>query len=170
MMDRRKNNHCLDCGALIFKSSKRCFSCANKGKRNPFWNGGKPKCKRCGKQLQDYGAKQCLGCFLKYNHPAIGCHRSEEAKNNLRIKRLNERNPNWKGDLVGYNAIHAWVKRKLKKPALCQKCKLKPSYDLANISQEYKRDINDYEWLCRSCHMNSDGRMTMLHSIRKIIT
>ncbi len=24
---------------------------------------------------------------------------------------------------------------------------------------EYKRDTSDYQWLCRSCHMEGDGRM-----------
>jgi len=31
--------------------------------------------------------------------------------------------------------------------------------DLANISQEYKREISDWEWLCRKCHMTKDGRL-----------
>ena len=34
-----------------------------------------------------------------------------------------------------------------------------PPYDLANISQEYRRDVDDFEWLCRSCHMKKDGRI-----------
>jgi len=50
-------------------------------------------------------------------------------------------------------------KRKLTKPKLCQDCKKKPPYDLANISQEYKRDLSDWEWLCRKCHMKKDGRL-----------
>jgi len=35
----------------------------------------------------------------------------------------------------------------------CNICKKNPSHDLANISGEYKRDVNDFEWLCRSCHI-----------------
>jgi hypothetical protein len=39
----------------------------------------------------------------------------------------------------------------------CQQCR-KP-YDLANVSVEYKRDLNDWQWLCRRYHMLSDGRL-----------
>lgn len=73
-----------------------------------------------------------------------------------------ENNPNWKGEKVGYRGIHQWVKKYLHKPELCQMCNRVPSYDLANISGKYKRDLNDWQWLCRSCHMNLDGRMNNL--------
>lgn len=72
----------------------------------------------------------------------------------------------WKGDSVGYTALHSWVKRRYKKTPFCMDCKLKPPYDLANISQEYKRDLSDWEWLCRSCHMKKDGRFKIIHYSR----
>lgn len=28
--------------------------------------------------------------------------------------------------------------------------------ELSNISGEYKRDVNDFEWLCVSCHRKKD--------------
>lgn len=56
----------------------------------------------------------------------------------------------------GYDAIHAWVRKRKPKPALCENCKTCPPMDLANISGEYKRDINDYLYLCRSCHKIMD--------------
>ena len=67
--------------------------------------------------------------------------------------------PGWKGDSVTKDALHIWLHRKIKKPELCQKCYEVPPYDLANISQKYKRDLSDWEWLCRKCHMNDDGRI-----------
>ena len=71
-------------------------------------------------------------------------------------------NPQWKGDNVGFNSLHEWIANHKPKPKLCERCnKLKP-YDLANISGEYKRDINDFEWLCRKCHMESDGGLKNL--------
>ena len=48
------------------------------------------------------------------------------------------------------------------KPEYCEDCGKVPPRDLANISQEYKRDINDFEWLCRKCHMTKDGRLNQL--------
>src|ERR687891_380248 len=52
-----------------------------------------------------------------------------------------------------------YVKYHLPKTRLCQMCSKVPPYDLANISGEYKRDLNDWQWLCRRCHMLSDGRL-----------
>ena len=75
------------------------------------------------------------------------------------IHRLNELNPNWKGDNVGLSPLHRWIKKNKLKPKTCEICEMNEPLDLANISGEYKRDINDYQWLCRKCHMESDGRM-----------
>jgi len=92
---------------------------------------------------------------------------SEETKAKLSISRLGKNNPSWKGDEVGYTALHEWVRNHKLKPKLCEKCKKKPPYEVANISGRYKRDINDFEWLCRSCHMKSDGRMDILNIYSK---
>ena len=68
----------------------------------------------------------------------------------------------WK-DNVGYSALHEWVKKYLFKPEFCQDCGIAKPVDLANISQEYKRDLSDWEWLCRRCHMIKDGRLLKLN-------
>lgn len=81
-------------------------------------------------------------------------HRSRDGK-----RRINSLNSMWKGDDVGYEGLHTWVKRKLKQPDKCQKCGKNKKLDLANISQQYKRNLDDWEWLCRKCHMISDGRL-----------
>lgn len=72
---------------------------------------------------------------------------------------LEEKNGMWKGDRVGLTQLHVWVRRRLVKPEKCSNCGKKGWLDLANISQEYKRDLLDWEWLCRACHMRKDGRM-----------
>lgn len=75
----------------------------------------------------------------------------------------NETNPLWKGDKVGYNALHGWIKRHKPKSIFCEKCgKITDKLDCANISGEYKRDISDFRWLCRKCHMEEDGRLKKL--------
>jgi len=72
-------------------------------------------------------------------------------------------NPNWKGNSIkSLSSLHSWIARYKSKPLFCEKCNKKKPYDLANISGEYKRDVNDYKWICRSCHMNEDGRMIEL--------
>ena len=83
----------------------------------------------------------------------------KKISNSLKGKNLGEKNGLWKGDNVGIIALHDWVKRYKPKTKICEICKINNPYDLANISGEYKRDINDFQWLCRKCHMISDNRM-----------
>ena len=73
-----------------------------------------------------------------------------------------EKNGNWKGDKVGYVQLHTWVKRRISKPELCFSCKDRPPLDLANITGIYSRALDNWTWLCRRCHMLSDGRMKNL--------
>lgn len=77
------------------------------------------------------------------------------------VKGINsgEKNIMWKGNKVGYLALHNWVRRHKLKPKLCEECGKVPPYDLANISGKYKREINDYKWICRRCHMKKDKRI-----------
>jgi len=70
-----------------------------------------------------------------------------------------ERSYLWKGDAVGTDALHAYMRKHISKPEFCEHCKEVPPKDLANKSGEYKRDVSDWEWLCRRCHMKSDGRL-----------
>lgn len=80
----------------------------------------------------------------------------------LSLSKRGSKNPNWVGDKISYHGVHSWINRNYKKPKLCQICKKSPAYELANISQKYKRDIKDWEWLCRRCHMIKDGRLKLL--------
>lgn len=66
--------------------------------------------------------------------------------------------PSWVGDNVTYHALHDWIRRIKPKPEFCEHCKKNTPNDLANISGEYKRDINDYLWLCEPCHTKFDKR------------
>lgn len=84
---------------------------------------------------------------------------SEEGRKKLSDGRLMEKNPAWKGVDVCYGSLHDWIKWHKPKPKKCECCGREVRLDCANISGEYKRDVNDYEWLCRSCHMKSDGRL-----------
>lgn len=81
----------------------------------------------------------------------------------------NESNGMWKGADVTLQGLHRWVESRKPKPEFCEFCGIIPPYDLANISQEYHRDINDFEWLCRRCHMIKDGRLNILHGGNKMI-
>lgn len=75
---------------------------------------------------------------------------------------IGDKNGQWRGNKVRYDALHGWIKRRLPKPILCENCHKRKAYDLANRSGEYKRDLSDWEWLCRKCHMQIDGRLKSL--------
>jgi len=74
-------------------------------------------------------------------------------------KNLSEKNGMWKGNKAGIDAIHIWVAKRLKKPKICSQCKKRKVIDLANINQNYKRNLTDWKWICRRCHMKEDGRL-----------
>jgi len=84
-------------------------------------------------------------------------------KQKMSQSKLGEKNGMWVGLKIGYAGVHSYIKRRLKKPDKCSNCsKVTFKLDLANISQEYKRELNDWEYLCRKCHMTKDGRILLL--------
>lgn len=122
----------------------------------------------CKRDFTSYNSEGRIYCSDKcYNKTKFGRVMSETAKDRIRQAKIGDKNPMWKGDAVGYTALHDWVKRHLPQPELCQRCKERPAIDAANISGEYKRDLTDWEYLCRTCHMNEDGRMEQLNILSR---
>ena len=76
-------------------------------------------------------------------------------------KLLNEENPLWMGDKVGYNALHAWISRKLGKPDTCELCGksglIGHQIQWASKSRKYKRDLDNWIRLCALCHYKYDN-------------
>ncbi len=114
-------------------------------------------CATCGKTV----SRKRVRCKSCSNRQRVY---TEVTKNKMRDSKMGHKNPMWRGDSAGYFAIHEWVNNHKKKPDLCECCKKVPPFDLANISGEYKRDIDDWEYLCRKCHMVKDGRYTKVKS------
>jgi len=112
------------------------------------------------KQLNKRVERYCVVCGKKF---VIKRHRANEAKycsqECMGVAYSQESSHLWKRDEAGYKAIHDWVRKNKPKPEVCERCGKVEPYDLANISGEYKREINDFEWLCRKCHMIDDGRL-----------
>ena len=87
---------------------------------------------------------------------SCGCYHKEK----VTIGRMGSANPNWKGNQCGIESLHKWIRNIKQKPGRCECCGEKTYFlDLANISQKYLRNPNDFEWLCRRCHMTKDGRI-----------
>jgi len=84
--------------------------------------------------------------------------RFEDKRNHPMYGRRGEKHPQWKGDEVGYGALHTWVRKYKPKPELCEMCNNLPPRDLSNITGEYLRDIDDFQYLCRECHVIYDNQ------------
>lgn len=63
---------------------------------------------------------------------------------------------NFKGDEVGYYALHDWVYRYKGRPDKCEFCGGNKAMQWANKSHEYKRDLEDWLSLCKKCHVKYD--------------
>lgn len=100
-----------------------------------------------------------LGLKRKFKAKGSKWKLSQETKDKHKEHQLGNKNSNWKGNKVGYNALHTWLIRHKPKSKLCEECNKKPPYDLASINGEYPRDINNYRWLCRSCHTKLDIKL-----------
>jgi len=66
-----------------------------------------------------------------------------------------------------YKTIHNKVRKMKKKPKECERCHQIKPLELANISGKYFINQNDFEWLCRKCHITGDGRMKNLWKAQK---
>ena len=135
--------NCLCGNKVKIEDEGKCKSCAIKGKNNPM-----------------YGVHR-----FGNTNPMYGKHHTEETK--LKIRLSNEKIRKWdnwnsKKNRTEFITLHRWIRRRKPKSDTCECCQIRPPRDLANISQEYKLDINDFEWLCRSCHMHKDGRKEKL--------
>lgn len=113
----------------------------------------KQHCVTCGKPLtaiRKYG--KCVRCVK------LGKSLSAEHRQNVSKALSGSRSSAWKGDNVGYGALHDWVRKQLGKAIYCSNDKSHKSwrYEWANISGEYKRDVSDYRSLCVACHRKPD--------------
>jgi hypothetical protein len=74
-----------------------------------------------------------------------------------RVRQNEENGSAWKGDDVGYNALHHWVRKYGTKTGHCSHCGREGYTEWANVSGEYRRDLDDFIELCVSCHRIFDG-------------
>lgn len=95
-----------------------------------YWNSKKRRkeyvCEICGGQVSPVkSVKKCFTCASR--------------------ARRGNKHFNWKGALVGYSALHSWVRRELGTPNKCECCGTTGeghSMHWANISGEYKSDLS----------------------------
>lgn len=135
--------------------SKECTSChveypatseyfhRNKNKRD----GLEYRCKKCRSvQWKDYIEK------ARDKKRERGRAYYQENREKRILKSKNTRDAFKKKFGFCYVTLHKWVKDNKTKIGKCVMCGKEGKTDWANISGEYKRDLDDYQELCQSCH------------------
>ena len=125
-------------------------------------------CLCCGKEYRVRNYRKNSSRFC--SHSCWSKSRKFSPSSRLKISQshLNEKNGMWKGDNVKEKALHLWIRRRLPQPLYCERCNIiNNNLDLANISGLYVRRLDDWEYICRRCHMMSDGRMLNLKQFKK---
>lgn len=121
--------------------------------------GSKFRCLNCG--------KESIRNIIRQKYCTVSCQMKYEYRMGKR-RQDNQHHNGWKGNDAQYSAIHVWIRKNKAKPLYCEDCsKVTHDLEVANISGEYKRDINDFEYLCRKCHMEKDGRNEKLRNSYK---
>jgi len=110
---------------------------------------------------KQFGVTQRLIMIWLKRHGIKTRSYAEASKISLNGFKENEKHPNWRGKKVSYTALHAWVKKRKINNGKCEWCGKTKRLDLA-CKGIYDRDLNNWEWLCRKCHMKQDGRTKII--------
>ena len=94
------------------------------------------------KSIKDKACPDCGKMIMRQSSHCRGCAQKED------------RGPRYSAS-TKYSALHYWVRKKLGNPKKCFNCGSTDSrcYNWHNINYLYKRNVEDWIYLCRSCHM-----------------
>ena len=120
--------------------------------------------KYCSRSCRNIGA----GLGYKKSH---GSYWTEESRKKFRKSTVGENHWAWKEN-PSYHTLHRWVAQNKGRPKKCKECGLndeKRTYDWANIDHTYKRDLDDFIRLCRSCHRKHDYKNNLSKRARNVV-
>ncbi len=98
--------------------------------------------------------------FRKGSKYVIPDEARKRAAQKLLGKFLEEKSSLWKGENITRRTLHKWIVKKKGKASTykCAYCS-KNGKDWSSKNHKYKRDINEFIPLCRSCHELYDFKM-----------
>lgn len=133
----------------------------------PIESKDKPKYKHS-EETKRKISKTLTGKFIGEKNSFFGRKHSEESKRKMSLANKGKNHPcfgkrgkesnNWLGENVGYDGLHAWIRRNLPPQKICQICFIKPPFDVACVTLIYNRDFKNWLRLCRSCHKKYDRK------------
>lgn len=144
-------------------------------------------CASCGKSVSHYpyrlkrSQKLFCGKLCRQNKKQVECSTCKKIfeVSNYRIKLRSKlycsikchsglNHPKWKGENVGYQGLHRWIRRQMGQPTKCEHCGTDGLYGKrihwANKSQQYRREITDWLRLCASCHRLYDTNKLIIQT------
>lgn len=153
----KKKYYCSDCKEEKSSKGTHCKSCRYKYAKRP--SGLKYNIKTENRGWFKKGhAPWNKGIQINYevwNKGTKGMvKRNKGSFTSLRLS--GAKNYNWKGDGVGYFALHMWLARNFVKPKECDHCGECNKLDWANKTYKYLRDRDDWLALCKKCHAKYD--------------
>lgn len=109
-----------------------------------------------------YCSRECQHIDLKNKDPW---------NKGLKGTNLGVNNGMWKGADINYGSLHDWVSYHKGQPEMCEGCGVDGltgrKIGWANISYEYKRDLEDWIRLCAKCHNKFDNISAKVWAVRR---
>lgn len=107
---------------------------------------------------REAGRRRAADWYEANRERALAASRDRNARKPKVGRRAGAEHPNWKGEEVGYAALHAWVRRHKGTPRVCELCGITTAkrYEWANVDHRYRRELADWIRLCTSCHRTHD--------------
>ena len=140
-------------------SEKKCSKCGETKEVSEFYkkhtskDGLQSSCKDCKRKIDQKwhnNNKEKEDIRRKKHHKE---NREKEYKQyKERSKKAMESSPLH----ITYSAIHKWAKTHVPKPNFCVICNEIKDLQLASINHSYTKNIEDWMWLCQSCHILFD--------------
>lgn len=165
------NKECLTCKKLFPKKVKESKTEWQKKKYCSYlcyweskighipWNKGK-EAPQISKALK--GRVLSIEWRNKISASNTGKKQSPETIEKRTENNRRENHYEWKGDNVGYGALHSWVQKELGYPEACEHCEKKGlsghKIHWANKTGKYLRKHSDWLRLCVSCHRKYDHK------------
>lgn len=121
-------------------------------------------CHKCGRVIIVHPsiAKTRKYCSLICKRAAVKGRSNFKLKGQKFPERSGKNNVTWKGEEASYSAAHHWIKSNYGNPPHCEVCGFysedNRKIHWANVSNEYKRDRDDWWRLCTFCHSDYDNR------------